>query len=365
MRILLSLLLAAILLTVVAPASGSLGNLQFHCPPYRDPANPSQFYFRQVDPVVSFGVSLSNHLHQFTGNMGVDDLGFTEHTTTQDMLVPGRRSSCFVKSNRSAFWWPVPLAPAGTTVPSGGMTLPDGRVAVGATNFRYYFRNPGGAKMMFPSGGFRQVIGDHDNISDYGSPARWQCTPNGTVQLWMPNENSPNCGGNAGLEETIRDGSTCWDGNRTGPGMGSDDGPANARDQKEPCDAAHPYRLSVIDAVIDFPHAALTAGTRLSSDGMTGRRGLSAHLDDAELFAPQDPVTGMEPQSRILNLCMNNVEGPELGGLPDGYPPMDPNGLSCQEVDDFATGTAVVWVTTRNVPLSQSGPNMDIPPVVH
>jgi hypothetical protein len=358
-----TILLSTLLLLVFAATAlaGGKGNLQFHCPPQRNALG--QFTFLQQDPVVAFGSAVSDHLHQ--GNRP-----FSATTTWAD-LAASSDSGCFIKSNHSLFIWPVPMAPAGTPVPSGGQVQPDGRVAVGATNFRYYMRNQStGDVDGFPAGGFSQVIGNHDNVSDYGSPAAWQCigtAPSYTasqVYLWMPRETSTGCGGNATLEETIRDPGACWDRVHAGPGLGRNDGsPANGRDHKV-CNAAHPFALPVINAVLDFPHAALTVGTRLSSDHacVTGvpcpRPGLSAHLDDAELFS-NDAVSGQPAMDRILHMCLNN----DSLLLPGGYPAMDPNGLTCQEID---TAPSTIWVTTRPpIPLGQQGPNMNIPAVTH
>lgn len=348
-------------LVLTSQAHAVVGNLQFHCPPNKDPLDPTKYIFRQQDPMLHYGQASTGHLHQGSRN-------FNSTTTMTDLMDTA--GGCIIKSNRSLFLWPVPLAPAGTAVPAGGMTQTDGKVVVPAVNFRYYFRQIGTNVVAFPLNGFKQLIGNPENTGDYGSLGRWQCL-NGSLTspplLWMPNENSHgtyngkawSCAAPAALEETIRDGNTCWDGVRSGPGMGTTDGPANGLSHKQPCDAAHPYRLAVIDAVLDFPHAALAVGTRLSSDNIIGRPGLSAHIDDIEFFPLADT------QTRLLGYCMNQTSPP----LPDNYPPMDPNGLSCQEEDSPAggqpAGTGTIWVTTRNVPLGQAGPNKSIPAVTH
>lgn len=376
MKTFLMLLLTVLIAAMFAStASAKLGNLQFHCPPMRDPANTSQFIFKQQDPVIAYGVAVSDHLHQA-------QRPFSSTTTYADLLAG--QTGCIAKVDRSLFLWPVPMAPAGTPVPVGGAVQPDGRVAIGANNFRYYYRSISstGQVLQFPSAGFSQVVGNHNNTNDYGSPARWQCLygplGNSPPLLWMPNENTTgtyngkawNCASPAILEVTARDANTCWNGTQNGPGMGAGGAPQDGRSHKEPCDAAHPYRLPVIDNVLDFPHAALTVGTRLSSDHTGVRAGLSFHYDNVVKFGP-DPVTGeQDVQTRISNLCMNSLESPIDPGLPMNYPAMDPNGLTCQEVDGPAdgqpVGTGTIWVTTRPpIPLGQQGPNKNIQAVAH
>lgn len=283
MRHLSSLLLAALLLALLASTASAdplNGSILISC----NPASTGQ-----VDPIVSWGVSPSDHIHAFFGSDHA-----SASTTLPQMFAGG--TSCDVKSDKSLYWVPAIVKPDGTIV------YPT------RSSFYYRAANRGVPITPFPPG-LRFVSGNPNNLSRYTSAARWQCSGQ-PAQLSIP----ASCPTGGGVQETQYV-SPCWDGLDLGPGGGGHAAitgtqhMANAptgSDGRPHCPASHPINLPSLQFIINWPAAA--PGGRLTSDDLGADPGASAHVDfyNGWTFNTQ----GHDAQSLLVDQCLNVPDNP-------------------------------------------------------
>lgn len=270
MRRLVSLLTAALLLPAAATATPFNGSVLISCNPAAQ---------AQVDPIVSFGVTPSDHMHAFFGSNAASS------TTTLPQMLAGS-TSCDVKSDKSLYWHPSIVAADGH------------QVFPGRSSFYYRAANRGVPIHPFPMG-VHWVYGDHSNLSAQKAVARWTCA--GVTQSVIP----ATCGG-AGVQETIYV-STCWDGMNLGAGMGGQDSVtgsqpmATAPGNPPVCPADHPVNVPSLQFILNWPADAV--GGRLSSDDIGAAPGASAHVDVAIAWTFNSQ--GHDALSLLTDECLN------------------------------------------------------------
>jgi hypothetical protein len=93
---------------------------------------------RQADPIVSFGVYPSAHMHDFFGSDATDEF------TTADSLA-GTSSSCPTVGDTAAYWFPQPTWNGTPTT---------------STNMGEYWQRPTGIRVVAPPHGMAYVAGD-------------------------------------------------------------------------------------------------------------------------------------------------------------------------------------------------------------
>jgi hypothetical protein len=216
-----------------APAAEAKGLFIVNCP---------FSHRRQVDPIVSFGVPVSGHMHDFMGNRSINfNSTFASASTSA--------TTCGLSGDRAGYWAPSLRAPNGTFVPVRRALV-------------YYRNTPAqyGTTTAFPPD-FRIVAGGVGT----GPPiSGWSCEQDASNMQSTP----PNCG--SGLLVLHVRFPSCWDGRN----KDSADHRSHMRYASgSSCPSSHPVKVPEIFLHVRYAPGASGAGYRLS-DGT-----LSPHAD--------------------------------------------------------------------------------------
>lgn len=185
--------LAVLVGTMVAPAVGQAQNvLTLHC---------KYSHSRQADPIVSYGVFPSAHLHDFIGS------NVTDENSTADQLV-GSTTSCKTVGDTAGYWFPQPV-----------WTYGDGRVvAIKTTQLGEYWQRPTGVTVKAPPHGMEFVAGNSHAASEADNPLlTWTCG-NGTDSA-APRDCTSSTGGSKDVVAVLKF-PVCWDGTTAFDGQG-------------------------------------------------------------------------------------------------------------------------------------------------
>jgi hypothetical protein len=276
-----------ILLTMAlaAPAQASLqGKYLQSCP-----VNVSV----QQDPLAAPGVEVSDHPHDSAGSSA-----FGKDMTTGAMLAAP--TSCFLRSNHSAYWWPAMQRADGTLAHARSITTY--YAAAGADPAAI----AGGKVQPFPTG-LRFLFGNPSStVLQSTSLIRWHCNHANPDQYDHPPTSCP------GTEGITVDFNTfpCWDGMHLDTAdHKSHMAPAVVTPGGSGCPADHPVRVPQLQ--ISFAFAADAVGACPSSDHGIGPCGRSAHMD---LWEAQDPAV-QDQLTRCLNDPARNSPTSPLCGL--------------------------------------------------
>lgn len=151
-------------------------------------------HFAQVDPIVSFGQTVSAHNHQFFGSTAVTA------TSTADDLV-GTSTTCKTAGDTAGYWMPQAI-----------WTFQDGRVVAlpAAGTLGEYWQRPNGVRVVAPPHGMLFVAGDSHATSPAANPnLSWSCG-NGAESA-MPRDCTGSTGGSKDVTAVLRF-AECWDG---------------------------------------------------------------------------------------------------------------------------------------------------------
>lgn len=241
----------------------------------------SQTGFKQVDPLVSFGVQTSAHVHQAFGAVGT----FGAETVLRD-LIYASTSTCNVRSDLSLIWTPTIRVGGGTPVPP--------------VEVQYYLIN-NGHTIIDPSGiGF--LVGRPHNTDPTRGAGAWSCL-GGTTRLTPLSRTIPiSCP--VGTTRIVAQmfSPHCFDGRNFGPGFGGLGGPTDGASHMTTCAATGSLAIPQIQFDVYWPASA--AGGRLSSDAPGAAPGTSWHLDYK--FGWGFNSQGRLALPRIIDECLNN-----------------------------------------------------------
>ena len=151
---------------------------------------------RQVDPIVSYGVEPSAHLHDFFGSNATDAF------STADTLE-GTSTTCKTAGDTAGYWFPEPI-----------WTYADGRTVHTVTaHLGEYWQRPAGILVAAPPHGMTFVAGNSHAASPGDNAAlTWTCA-NGAVS-GRP-RNCTNARHGDGYVTARLEFAVCWDGTAT------------------------------------------------------------------------------------------------------------------------------------------------------
>jgi len=238
-KLLLAFLTACLLTAVPAqpaqafsgPAAGEPGWITSTC----------YSHSRQADPIVSYGVYPSAHLHDFVGALSTD-----EFSTTESLQAGGTCSG--IPQDTAAYWVPrLSTTLKGSLVPQAGQDR---------DMLAYYLRGAAAAGTVvqpFPPG-FKLILGNSNAASaadnpDIGPHIWFKCGPGGNTHLLSPPSSCPS----GHYMVVVYTFPQFWNGQRHG---------GNELDTMSYTkDAAHPITLPRLRAFWRYSPATGTIGT--------------------------------------------------------------------------------------------------------
>lgn len=162
--------------------------LTIHCPRLSHSA--------QVDPIVSFGIDPSAHMHDFFGNDST-----TSTSTADTLLANGNSTSCPTTGDSAAYWFPEPTWNGTPTT---------------STNMGEYWQRPTGVPVEAPPFGMEYVAGD-SHATQPTPHLGWSCG-NG-AETPTPRDCTGTTTGSKDLTADLTF-PECWDGVTTFDGQG-------------------------------------------------------------------------------------------------------------------------------------------------
>lgn len=236
--------------------------------------------FQRVDPLVSYGVTPSAHLHQAFGAVGA----FSAGEVLRD-LIYASTTTCNVRSDMSQIWTPTINRADGTPV--------------SPIKLQYYLIN-NGRTVVDPAGlGF--VVGRPGNLDVGRGAGSWSCMQGNKTRLTVARTIPAACPAGTTQIASTTFSAACFDGVNLGPGFGGQGGPADGASHMT---CSRPGSLAIPSIQFDVFWPVAAAGGRLSSDALGAAPGTSWHLDYK--FGWGFNSAGRLALPRIIDECLNN-----------------------------------------------------------